>query len=90
VFLKLFGMNEATLMRGPPDGGKRSAPPTTRCTALVPMSVTPLYAAIIGCTVYQIVRGRGDVIRRREQCFNFSHFKPVFCVEMQPMSNSLL
>jgi hypothetical protein len=21
VFLKLFGMNEATLMRGPPDGG---------------------------------------------------------------------
>jgi len=25
VFLKLFGMNEATLMRGPPDGGKRSA-----------------------------------------------------------------
>jgi hypothetical protein len=25
VFLKLFGMNEATLMRGPPDGGERSA-----------------------------------------------------------------
>ena len=25
MFLKLFGMNEATLMRGPPDGGKRSA-----------------------------------------------------------------
>jgi hypothetical protein len=25
VFLNLFGMNEATLMRGPPDGGKRSA-----------------------------------------------------------------
>jgi hypothetical protein len=22
VFLKLFGMNEAALMRGPPDGGK--------------------------------------------------------------------
>jgi hypothetical protein len=48
VFLKLFGMNEECVGRR--KVGKGQPAPTTRCTALVPMSVTPLYAAIIRAT----------------------------------------
>ena len=49
MFLKLFGMNEATLMRGPPDGGKRSA--RTHLVFRGLLSNSPM-AVLISVTLY--------------------------------------